>query len=109
MGGINKLMAINEERGWLGMLGSVGCMHWRWKNCLVAWVGQYTDHKHKQTIVLQVVASQSLWIWHCFFGLSGSLNDIHMLQRSPLFAQLASGKAPACSYTVNGPRKKAIM
>lgn len=28
------LLAMNEARGWPGMLGSVDCMHWRWKNCL---------------------------------------------------------------------------
>ena len=28
--------------------------------------------------------------------------DINVLQRSHLFAQLASGDAPACNYTVNG-------
>jgi hypothetical protein len=26
-----KLMAINEKRGWSGMLGSVDCMHWTWR------------------------------------------------------------------------------
>jgi hypothetical protein len=27
-----KLLASNERRGWPGMLGSIDCMHWRWKN-----------------------------------------------------------------------------
>ena len=93
---------MNEARGWPGMLGSIDCMHWRWKNFPVAWAGQYTGHKRKPTIVLKAVASHDLWIWHCFFGLPGSLNDINILQRSHLFAQVANGKAPACNYTVNG-------
>ena len=31
------LMATNERRGWLGLLGSIVCMHWTWKNCHKAW------------------------------------------------------------------------
>jgi hypothetical protein len=27
-----KLMDMNRARGWPGMLGSIDCMHWRWKN-----------------------------------------------------------------------------
>ena len=97
-----RLMAENEARGWPGMLGSVDCMHWRWKNCPAAWHGQFTGHHRDPTIVLEAVASEDLWIWHCFFGLPGTLNDINVLQRSHLFARLASGDAPACNYTVNG-------
>jgi hypothetical protein len=48
------------------------------------------------------MASTYLWIWHCFFGLQGSLNEINVLHRSYLFARLAMGDAPACNYTVNG-------
>jgi hypothetical protein len=43
-----------------------------------------------------------LWIWHAFFGLSGSLNDINMLHRSPVFDDLASGNAPEVQFNVNG-------
>ena len=52
--------------------------------------------------MLEVVASEDLWIWHCFFGLPGTLNDITMLHRSHLFAKLASGEAPTCNYIFNG-------
>ena len=55
---------MNEERGWPGMLGSIDCMHWRWKNCPVASAGQYTGHKRKPTIVLEAVA---LWP-HMIYG-----------------------------------------
>jgi len=95
-----RLMSENEKRGWPGMLGSVDCMHWKWKNCPKAWQGQYCDKSHDPTIVLEAIASEDLWIWHCFFGLPGSLNDINVLHRSHIFSKLASGEASACNYKV---------
>jgi hypothetical protein len=92
----------NAARGWPGMLGSVDCMHWRWKNCPKAWHGQYCGKSHDPTIILEAVTSRDLWIWHCYFGLPGSLNDINVLQRSHIFSNLVSDQAPACNYTVNG-------
>jgi hypothetical protein len=32
-----RLMTMNENRGWPGMLGSIDCMHWKWKKCPKAW------------------------------------------------------------------------
>ncbi|KAI5344669.1 hypothetical protein L3X38_012546 [Prunus dulcis] len=77
-----KLLHKASCRGLLGMLGSLNCMHWEWKNYLNAWAGQFTDYKHKPTIVLEAVASYDTWIWHAFFGVAGSNNDINVLARS---------------------------
>ena len=77
-------------------------MQWEWKNCPTAWQGQYTGHVHKPTIILEALASQDLWIWHAFFGLPGSHNDINVLHRSHLFGKLAEGEAPPINYTING-------
>jgi hypothetical protein len=97
-----RLLAIGEANGFPGMLGSIDCMHWKWKNCPAAWHGQYSGHVHEPTIILEAVASHDLWIWHAFFGLPGSHNDINVLQRSPVFARLAEGEAPQVNYTING-------
>lgn len=72
----NRLLAIGEQKGFPGMLGNIDCMHWKWKNCPTAWSGMYQGHVHEPTIILEVVASKDLWIWHAFFGLPGSHNDI---------------------------------
>jgi len=48
------------------------------------------------------VASQDLWIWHDFFGMPGSLNDINVLDRSPIFAALVEGRTAPVNYTING-------
>jgi hypothetical protein len=52
------------------------------------------------------VASQDLWIWHAYFGMPGSHNDINVLDTSPLFQNLLHGEAPKCEYTINGHEYK---
>ena len=59
-------------------------------------------HKKDPTIILEAVASKDLWIWHGFFGMPGSHNDINVLQRSPVFARLAEGEGPQVNYSING-------
>ena len=66
----------------------------------------YTGHCHEPTIILEAVASQDFWIWHAFFGLPGSLNDINVLDRSPVFTLLANGHAPPVNYIINGHEYK---
>jgi hypothetical protein len=93
---------MGEQKGFPGMLGSIDCMHWAWKNCPYEKQGQYKGHVEKATIILEAVASNDLWIWHAFFGMPGSHNDINVLHRSPLFDNLAEGRAPEVNFSVNG-------
>lgn len=99
---IRRLVKEGQNRGFPGMLGSLDCCHWEWKNCPTAWAGQYKGKGKKPTIVLEAVASYDLWIWHAFFGMPGSANDINVLERSPLFADLYCGRTPAVEYVING-------
>lgn len=60
---MERLLQVNESRGFPGMLGSIDCMHWRWENCPVTWKGQYTRGDYKvPTIMLEGVASKDLRI-----------------------------------------------
>jgi len=34
---VDHLLAVAEARDFSGMLGSVDCMHWKWKNCPSGW------------------------------------------------------------------------
>jgi hypothetical protein len=52
-------------------------------------------------MILEVVASQDLWIWHAFFVIPDSLNDINVLNRFPLFQSLTSRMATQVEYMVN--------
>ncbi|KAL6547358.1 hypothetical protein OROMI_023079 [Orobanche minor] len=39
---VARLLIEVESRGTPGMLGSIDCMHWEWKNCPTEWSGMYT-------------------------------------------------------------------
>ncbi|XP_071727814.1 protein ALP1-like [Rutidosis leptorrhynchoides] len=101
---IARLYSAHEEKhGFKGMLGSIDCMQWAWKNYPVAWKGQYTrgDHGHP-TIMLEAVASYDMLIWHAFFGMAGSNNYINVLNHSPLFDSLRKDRAAPSPFEVNG-------
>ncbi|XP_071740410.1 uncharacterized protein [Rutidosis leptorrhynchoides] len=84
-----------EMHGFPGMLGSLDCMHWPWKNCPAAWQGHYHRGDYEgPTIMLEAVASYDMRIWHAFFGPAGSNNDINVLNESDLFEDLLDGRAP---------------
>ena len=84
------------------MLGSLDCMHWKSKNCPTAWAGQYACRSGSPTIILEVVADYDLWIWHVYFGMLGTNNDINVFMSSYLFSNLAQGIAPPAYYVIRG-------
>ncbi|GJS41885.1 ALP1-like protein [Tanacetum coccineum] len=77
---MEKLYAYhNEKHGFPGMLESIDCPF----------------------ILLEAIASNDLWIWHAFFGVSGMNNNVNVLRQSPLFNDLKSGKAPDVPFVAN--------
>ncbi|XP_047978936.1 uncharacterized protein LOC125220844 [Salvia hispanica] len=103
------LLQLHEQvHGFPGMLGSVDCMHWQWKNCHVAWRGSYTSgHKGTHpTFILEVVADYRLWIWHAYFRVPGSNTDVNVLNNSNLFSEVLNGKASAINFIANNRQYK---
>nr|XP_034569802.1 protein ALP1-like [Setaria viridis] len=99
---VARLLRIREQRGFPGMLGSIDCMHWEWRNCPSAYKGMFTGRGKHPSMILEVVASHDLWIWHAYFGMPGSCNDINVLQKSHVFSAYLKGQAAPVSFTVNG-------
>ncbi|XP_012833668.1 PREDICTED: putative nuclease HARBI1 [Erythranthe guttata] len=97
-----RLLKKAEQRGFPGMLGSVDCMHWEWKNCPTAWAGTYSGRHGKPTIILEAVASYDTWIWHSYFGPPGVCNDFNVLYSSPIFNDVVEGLATNIRFTING-------
>nr|XP_043630313.1 uncharacterized protein LOC122601631 [Erigeron canadensis] len=105
---IARLYEAHERRHKiLGILGSLACTHFVWRNCPKALKGQYkrSDHPYP-TVTLEAVASQEMWIWHAFFGPPGSLNDINVLNQSTLYMRERNSTAPDLSFTVNSRHYK---
>jgi hypothetical protein len=99
---VARLLQEGESRGFPGMLGSIDCMHWEWRNCPTSWKGMFTGRGKRPSMILEAVASHDLWIWHAYFGLPGSCNDINVLHRSPIFSSYVRGESPPVEFTVNG-------
>ena len=57
-------------------------------------------------VMLEVIVSQDLWFWHVYCGPLGSLNDINVLQTSPIFFAERNGTALKCPFQVNGHTSK---
>ncbi|XP_073271458.1 uncharacterized protein [Primulina huaijiensis] len=79
---VARLLYIGEQRGFSGMLGSLDC------------------RSGSPTIILEAVADYDLWIWHAYFCIPGSNNDINVLEASDLFSNLAQGIAPTAHYRI---------
>jgi Plant transposon protein len=53
---MKRILVINESRGFPGCLGSLDCQHWEWKNCPVAWAGQFKGKEKKPTVAMEAIA-----------------------------------------------------
>jgi len=66
--------------------------------------GAYQSRKGKRGIVVEAVCDKDLWVWHLFVGAPGSLNDIDVMQQSPLYVDVTGGRwtPRGKPFTING-------
>jgi hypothetical protein len=76
-------------------------MYYEWRNCPIAWQGDFGDRDEKKSIILKAIANQNLYIWHILFGLLGSNNEVNVLDRSSLVHNMLTGVANNVSFEVN--------
>jgi len=74
-----------------GMLGCLDCMHVFWKNCPIAWQGQFSGKASMPSIVLEAFGDFNVFVWHAAFGWAGSMNDINIWDCSPLLQSFLDG------------------
>ena len=103
---INRLLDEGMAAGFPGCIGSIECMHWQWKNCPSAWKGMFQGKEKFPTLVLEAIADNRTRFWHFNFGAPGALNDLNVLERSPLFENAVRGEAPSVNFVVNGNEYK---
>lgn len=54
-------------------------------------------------MTLEAIADRSMWIWHAFFGMSGCLNEINVVEASPLLNKITQGDyPPPCEFCIAG-------
>ena len=99
---IAKEMAINAARGFTGMLGSIDCTHWHWKNCPMPWQGQFQDRNGHRSVISEAIAGSDMYFWHVFVGCPGSLNDLNVLGVSTLCSTYMKSAASKTKYTIGG-------
>jgi hypothetical protein len=79
------LLAKAEEREFSDLLVSIDCMHGQWHNCSVGWQGQFTRgisnilQSLLKLLLLMAIRSRMPFL------VTGSNNDINMLNQSALF------------------------
>lgn len=66
--GMVRILAVKEERDFPGFLGIIDYRNWEWKNCPVAWAGQFKGKEKKPTVAMEAIADGELWFLHLYVG-----------------------------------------
>lgn len=84
------MLTSSEKRGLSGILGRSDGSEWRWKNSPAAFQRMFKCKWKAPVVTLEAIADQSLCTEHDFICISGYLNDIKIVEVSPLSENIAS-------------------
>lgn len=103
---IKSILARSNRCSFLGMFDYIDCSKWRWKSCPTARQGEFRGKEKTTPLTLGVIADQSLWIWHLFFGIPGLMHDMNVLETSSLLDKTENENYhPPCEYHIDGVRR----
>jgi hypothetical protein len=93
-GDVKRVTDLHADvHGVPGMLGSLDCLHVYWKNCPVAWQGQFKNGRYKySSVVVEAMVDHNLWFWHASIGHAGTNSDTNIWDVSPLLQALLTDK-----------------
>ena len=57
----------------------------------MAKAGQHKGKEKKNTLILEAICDPDTYIWYCFFGEPGSLNDLNILEKSTIVGSILNG------------------
>ena len=64
--------------------------------------GDFGDRDGKKSMILEAIADGGLHIWHAFFGLLGSNNNVNILNWLPLVQNMLTSEARDMHFVMNG-------
>ena len=88
---IKRTLRVNSNRGFPGLFASWDCKHFPWDMCPMAEAGQHKGKEKKNTLILEAICDPDTYIWYCFFGEPGSLNDLNILEKSTIVGSILNG------------------
>jgi len=86
---LKKILRLHESfHGCKGMMGSLDVMHVNWDQCKMVLHGQFQGRDGNRTVALEAISDYNMYYWHISFGYPGSMNDLNVLNASPLIQKL---------------------
>ncbi|CAL8993472.1 unnamed protein product [Prunus brigantina] len=92
--------ASAEQVDEIARMGKSTILECLWKNCPTAWQGEYENWKGQKSIILEVVASFDCRVWHAFFEVAGSQNDLNILGQSSVFDEVDDIRENNCESPI---------